>query len=358
MKNRVYWIDIARAIGMLLIIIGHSLGKYTLTPIGSVVFMVNVTIFFVLSGYLYKQKKFSKQAVNLCYNVLIPYIITAIGIVLISEFVNHFGQFKIFTTVGGAENIIERIFFGMGTNVKLIFTNHIMPQIGAVWFLVAFFWTNIIFNVLHSLLTGKKLIFYFSTIIVAVFGVYLTKWGMLPWSLNAALIGVFFMGAGSIIKGTSIFNRHKMIIFLFCLVLCVFSSLQGYFWFDVAYTQNVVYAALGGISGSIAIMLMSQGIEVLNIRYNLKFIIDALAWFGRYSLPVLCVHIIELSNTRGAEIISNHLMGHSSLLIMFVIIIYRIVFVTIGVIVLRHLPILKSIYFNREFPFYWQKRDS
>src|SRR5699024_5893420 len=58
--KRITWIDISRAIGMLAIIIAHSLNSYTGNYFSNILFAVNVPIFFVLSGYLHKDKSYSK----------------------------------------------------------------------------------------------------------------------------------------------------------------------------------------------------------------------------------------------------------------------------------------------------------
>ena len=52
MKKRIDWIDIVRAMGMFLIIMGHTLEGYTYSIVGKLIFAVHVPVFFVLSGYL------------------------------------------------------------------------------------------------------------------------------------------------------------------------------------------------------------------------------------------------------------------------------------------------------------------
>ena len=60
MKKRIDWIDIVRAMGMFLIIMGHTLEGYTYSIVGKLIFAVHVPVFFVLSGYLYKEKPVKK----------------------------------------------------------------------------------------------------------------------------------------------------------------------------------------------------------------------------------------------------------------------------------------------------------
>jgi fucose 4-O-acetylase-like acetyltransferase len=54
--KRIKWIDNARTIGILLIIIGHTVGVTFGLTVQNVIFTVNVSIFFFISGYLHKDK--------------------------------------------------------------------------------------------------------------------------------------------------------------------------------------------------------------------------------------------------------------------------------------------------------------
>ncbi|WP_270336041.1 acyltransferase family protein [Ligilactobacillus agilis] len=86
MKNRIAWIDFVRASGMVMIIIVHSLaGIYGSSFLGKVLFAVNVPVFFILSGYLFKEKKLSQVIKGGFFNLILPYVFSAILIALIEQ---------------------------------------------------------------------------------------------------------------------------------------------------------------------------------------------------------------------------------------------------------------------------------
>ncbi len=72
--RRVGWIDIARGICMLAIIAGH----FGVNWIGNIVFLFHLPVFFILSGYLFKDvpltagyiaKKFKNIYASIFYNM-------------------------------------------------------------------------------------------------------------------------------------------------------------------------------------------------------------------------------------------------------------------------------------------------
>ncbi|WP_270224197.1 acyltransferase family protein [Lactiplantibacillus pentosus] len=52
MAKRIEWIDIAKGIAILAVVVGHTLGPYNGQLFGSLIFAFHMPIFFMLSGYL------------------------------------------------------------------------------------------------------------------------------------------------------------------------------------------------------------------------------------------------------------------------------------------------------------------
>lgn len=84
-KKRIDYFDIAKGIGILLMIIGHmDLKKYPL--INHFIYSFHMPLFFVISGYFFKVKE-DKICIKSIINKLIkPYIITCLFIILIQVF--------------------------------------------------------------------------------------------------------------------------------------------------------------------------------------------------------------------------------------------------------------------------------
>jgi fucose 4-O-acetylase-like acetyltransferase len=72
--NRKTWIDWAKAIGILLVVMGHS--NYAQDDINPMIFMIHMPLFFVVSGYLFKTDKGLKAITQSnIRTLLIPYIL-------------------------------------------------------------------------------------------------------------------------------------------------------------------------------------------------------------------------------------------------------------------------------------------
>ena len=71
--GRIQWIDIAKGIGIILVIIGHvSINA----NINDFIYSFHMPLFFIISGFLYKPKKnFVKNKVR---SILIPYFVFSI----------------------------------------------------------------------------------------------------------------------------------------------------------------------------------------------------------------------------------------------------------------------------------------
>ncbi|WP_057743683.1 acyltransferase family protein [Liquorilactobacillus capillatus] len=82
--KRVEWIDVVRGLAMVMIVVGHSLYGYTFSAFARTLFAVHVPVFFVLSGYLFTQKKWKVLFHKGKLNLLLPYMATCLLIIILS----------------------------------------------------------------------------------------------------------------------------------------------------------------------------------------------------------------------------------------------------------------------------------
>ena len=56
LNNRIIWIDLVKAIGIILVIIGHGIQEYNLNMnfLEVIIYSMHMPLFFILSGYLFK----------------------------------------------------------------------------------------------------------------------------------------------------------------------------------------------------------------------------------------------------------------------------------------------------------------
>jgi fucose 4-O-acetylase-like acetyltransferase len=71
-KERLHWIDWAKSLGILLVIIAHMPTQY---GIGGMIYAFHMPLFIVISGFLYKPISFKQELIRSFYCLIIPYLI-------------------------------------------------------------------------------------------------------------------------------------------------------------------------------------------------------------------------------------------------------------------------------------------
>ncbi len=350
-KKRIQWIDFARGIAILAVIVGHTLGPYTGQFFGSFIFAFHMPIFFVLSGYLYHQRTIIKEFKHSTINLLIPYVTTTVVVLIVN-----------WVALQMPSNIVIKPFFlstregllamlyGAGSDVLNPWGWHV-PVIGAIWFLLSMFISVQLFNGL--LLVTRKMKYVQTArsglvLLLATVGGLLGRWAYLPWAFNAALLSQIFLYAGYLIRQNHLLDRIEntwYVVFGFAWLL---SAFQGYFSLNVPASPNLVISVLGGIGASLVII---KGCIWLDHFQN-SFAINLLAQYGRLSLIILCFHLIDLEVIGiGNWVYGGLLPVVGSLLATIITIIYRIGFATFWMVIVPKIPIIRVGFFPRKYFF-------
>ena len=198
---RVKWIDTAKGMAMICIIIGHigggNYGKVYL----SFVYTFNVAVFFLLSGYTLKIEHIISEYVNKKFKrLMLPYFYTCCAVMLMDIFNSIFisKDGRILTITNILVKDIARSFFASGT-----FTNFadidIGRCIGAIWFFPAMFFALLIIQVVLNMYV-ERWIRWAVVIIIALMGFISSKFIWMPFSVQSGMTASVFILAGYYIK--------------------------------------------------------------------------------------------------------------------------------------------------------------
>lgn len=257
MKKRIDWIDIVRAMGMFLIIMGHTLEGYTYSIVGKLIFAVHVPVFFVLSGYLYKEKPVKKVFKSGNVNLLLPYLATLLIVVIITRFNFIFPNwiYKL-----DMRNFWVSALYGSGTTLNPFWDKSLtINAIGAIWFLMAMYFGNIIFNFIIKSGRGNLYVSGIVATIVTFGGFYLSDIDIwLPWSFNAAMASQLFYYSGYLIKNFDLIEKYGRFGCFAGIVLWMVSAQSGFLYLNIAHADSPILAILGGIGGSFTLMYLSK----------------------------------------------------------------------------------------------------
>ena len=343
MKKRIEWIDCVRAVGMVLIIIGHT---YAVGFWQNLVYAINVPIFFFLSGYLTHRKTIRQTALGGVRTLLVPYGVTALLIFFLSLVSLHRHVPGMITTANWNHFLIAAL-YGIGTpSSQTIFHGTVIPAIGAIWFLLAMYFGNIIYQLLlnatHALSRGKETaVLVGASLILAVGAFMVSAVIQLPWSLGPALLSISFYTAGHIIREYRMMdlNMRNGILALAGLLLCCWSAVRGQFWFNTGYATDPLLKMLGAMAGSYFLMYLFKGIETwISMR--------GLAKLGRLALITLAFHLVCLSVFTDTVILENHLAawGVTSNGVGIILDVYRILLCELATIILAKFKLVRKVF--------------
>lgn len=301
-NEREKWIDNAKGISIILVIIGHVSGDLSGIWKFDFVYGIHLTMFFILSGFTIKRKKITLELLNKKFeHLMIPYFLTCIA-VLITDVINNYlisdTSIETISNIIGAD--LTRSFFGSGaiTNFGDV---ELGTRIGAIWFLPAIFFATFFFQLILNCYENRDDISGILSALIAAFGYISARFIWLPFSVQSGMMATFFIWIGYEIKKKKIISQLKWYHYIIAQLILLLGINTGYcnIGFVVAYINDWIISTLVGISGCILIYLIS-------IKYKGKI----LEYVGRKSLLVLCVHLYTLE-TMGVHF--NHLLDEYSL---------------------------------------------
>lgn len=281
--KREKWIDVAKGIAMISVILGHMGNK----NINNVVFAYHLGVFFIISGYLIKDTTISKNELNKKFERLMkPYFLTCL-IIIILDCINVI-IFNHDKSVYGITNVIAndffRSFFASGS-IRTFGSINIGTRIGAIWFLPAlYFGTFITYKIYNSSDNWAKRFAY--SVFLAILAYILSKYIWLPFSILSSAVAVPFIIFGKYLKEKDILEKIRFrdvlvlgVIFIMGIVLK-----KSVIYFVTAYFDDIILTSIVTISSSVFIMKISQ-----LFKKDVVF-----SWIGKNSLNAMCIHLVSL----------------------------------------------------------------
>lgn len=291
--QRISWIDVARGIGIILVLQGHALSAHVYRHF---IYAFHMPLFFFISGLLFDYKK-NNLATNLKKSVkgiLIPYFIFASLSYFLWWIENANFKFEITAFL----NHLSGILYG---NSSSLFFNIVL------WFLPCLFITKMGFAILTNFIKNEKFII-FSLLTFSLLGyfafVYLPDL-VLPFGIESALTAIVFYGGGSILKTNHLkaidfkINKNSFLILGVVLLVLILSSQVNYEIYsrqiDIRLNNlgNYFLFYLGAISGIILTVIISR---IINKNYILEKIGEnALVLFALHPFVFFYLNIIMVT---------------------------------------------------------------
>lgn len=249
-QKRIEYIDGIKAFAIILVIIGHCYWKNSILGLTQVIYSFHMPLFFIISGFFVKSRRFKE---SICYSFhayLIPYLYASliIGIMYLLD--------------NDIKNVLLSVIFCSGNPIQ--FLGHNILPVGPIWFLTALFWSNVINSYIINKVANEYHRFF---IIISLFIIsHLTsKFLILPFAIQLGTQSSLFVFLGNII--------YKNINTLRCLVKNRFIFL-------------LMLLAWGGelLSGSIYMSSFNYGFPFFGILGSICICILIIFFFSNYNI--------------------------------------------------------------------------
>ena len=280
-KQRIEYLDSVKAFAIVLMMLGHCYWKESVPYLNAAIYSFHMPLFFIISGFFIKPLRVEEAIHKYFLAYIKPYILTSVVILALIAVMDYFCESK----VEYFKDWLLRVSFASGSDKgKELFAS--MPIIGALWFLPALFWANLIYSILIRRLDGIEL---FSIIcllfVVSYCSVRIIR---LPFSIQAGISATLFLWIGNKIRQFAVVDTacksFAIIGSMFAVwLICIVKG--GVSVSHCVYGLGLI-SVLGAISASLLIFCVFKKYPALSGLGGGKI--------GQHTLLILCIHEVCL----------------------------------------------------------------
>ena len=283
-QNRDNAIDIAKGIGILLVIVGHTGGLPADTYIHHFIYSFHMPLFFILGGFLFKPSNIVTHVRKDAKRLLLPYVFSVFLLIL------WFVILGIkYDNYGMVWRTLQTGLFGSGQyHASPIWGNY--PTIGMIWFLLAMFWCRVTYNMIAKL---PKLHKYLLGAVIAMAATMIDNFIInLPLGILTGLSAIVFYMLGNALNENLAWVHKKHTIFSVVGIVCWLIALRfSSIGMAACHYENYILDIAGACGATWCVYALSRELEKKTNYLN-----SMLSWFGANSMTILCAHFLEESS--------------------------------------------------------------
>lgn len=283
-KKRNPMISIAKAIGIMLMVIGHVYDKESWGV--HYIYMFHMPLFFVLSGYFLKVPQSGKDFLvfvkKKIIGLYVPFLAWTVLFILVHNFLLHFD-------IGaGYYSVRDMLYALVKTAVTFASTERVLV---GFWFLKALF-TAVVFVAAFGFAAQKmRISIYHVSAISLTLALLMLLLGISNKTIFGMLYGSFFLGFGFLFKKINLERVLPSCAWL--VIMAIMVLVVSRLYSDVANTEmlyvdkvTVLPFALSGCVGSALVISVSDKIAT----FAKRDIVDFLRYAGDHTMIILALH--------------------------------------------------------------------
>lgn len=284
--KRIDWIDAAKGIGMICVILAHVDQTYVKAPL----YTFHLPLFFFLSGYLFSLKSsFKEFLINKCRRILVPYF--CLGIILIAFDIYWYCR----SPISGMPWILNKNYATYDITGLLV-----QERFLTLWFIACLFWLNFLFYVIVRFIKSEK-IRALIVVLLTVAGLCYYEFGgsALFWNIDTCLTALPFFYVGFLCRKTDFVNekilkaKYKWLYFIgfiaadaICLILNLKLSGES---LEMFYNQYGIapLTYISAFTGIFAVLILGNAWSCFPLRYIGKNTMLLYAWHQTMMIPLV-----------------------------------------------------------------------
>jgi len=278
-RIRLYWIDLLKAGGMFLVILGHATSSITLKKM---IYSFHMPLFFIVSGYTWKLRKemslkdFVKRRIKA---LVIPYFVINIIFIPVMIFQASLGK-------AVKQSLWETI-------IGIFYSNNqgsYFSSLTVTWFLLTLFLAEIMFFLVSKYSRNEKEKFCLVALIAAagfIFSIIAPEFHTI-WHFDVALVGCSLIYIGNLFMENT--DKLKNIIQKkgLTIIIAIIMSLVG---FGIAYINRRVSLVAHRYGNILYFYISSVGLTTVGALFSMLLpSIKILEYIGKNTLLYLALH--------------------------------------------------------------------
>lgn len=276
-SNRIEYIDIAKGMAILCVIMGHMGWEYA----DRIIYPFHMPLFLICSGYFISEKKdfkaFRKEKMK---RLILPYLVTCACVCVLSIMANLV-QGMMDKILPDLAKWVYASFYGSCIDYEFPFY---IKGIGQIWFLLALFWALLIVKFFGAMKERVIII-----PLLAYMAYISSQYLWMPFSIQAGAVSALFVWTGYELKNHQFLNgKNNAWIAMFAFAVWGF---EAYFNIRVNICNNTIdngiFSIVGGVIISYAVIWIAK------VLMHINFLRTPLVFLGRNSLLILCFHELE-----------------------------------------------------------------
>ena len=194
-KKRIEYLDVARGIAIILVIIGHIFKDGVLWRF---IYSFHMPLFIIVSGYFYKNRRLKDEFIILFKKFFLPMII----ILFVSFMIAYLSYYNLSDAfIKTLKTIV------IGFNYQSRIDYQCLP-VEVLWFIYFLVIMKLLFLINKKIAKDDKTLLLLIVAIEMLIGLFLAAYGYwLPWSVDIVLVCMSFYYFGYLLKKYNLLNR-------------------------------------------------------------------------------------------------------------------------------------------------------